>query len=184
MGTTDLNKFDNSWYKAGPYIKRGFWYLVSMIFFKSSLPFPAVLKNCLLRIFGAELGKNVLLKPVVNIKYPWFLSIGNNVWIGENVWIDNLANVSLGDNVVLSQGSFLLTGNHDYKKAAFDLILGEIRIEDGVWVGANSLVSPGVSLGSHSVIGAGSVVTGDTQPYSIYQGNPAKFRRDRVLSDE
>lgn len=182
MGKTDLNKFDNSWYRPGPFLKRALWYFTSMIFFKNSLLFPGFLKNGLLRLFGAKLGKNIILKPSINIKYPWYLSIGNNVWIGENVWIDDLANVRLGNNVVLSQGAFLLTGNHDYKKETFDLMLGEIMIEDGVWVGANSLITPGVVLGSHSVIGAGSVVAGDTEPYSIYQGNPAKYIRKRVIS--
>ncbi|MCK5003479.1 MAG: WcaF family extracellular polysaccharide biosynthesis acetyltransferase [Candidatus Aminicenantes bacterium] len=182
MRRTDLSKFDNSWYKPGSLARRSLWYFISMIFFKNSFPFPQVFKRTLLKIFGAKLGENIILKPSVNIKYPWFFSAGDNVWIGEKVWIDNLAKVSIGDNVVLSQGAFLLTGNHDYKKETFDLMLGEIKIEEGVWVGANSLVTQNVKLGSHSVIGAGSVVTKDTKPYSIYHGNPAAFLKKRVIS--
>jgi putative colanic acid biosynthesis acetyltransferase WcaF len=75
----------------------------------------------------------------------------------------------------------LLTGNHDYKKSTFDLKLGSITIEDGVWVGAKALICPGITLGSHSVICAGSVVTKSTEPYTIYQGNPAVPVRKRII---
>ena len=51
-------------------------------------------KRFLLRLFGAKIGKGVVIKPCVNIKYPWKLRIGNYVWIGENVWIDNLDTVT------------------------------------------------------------------------------------------
>ena len=56
-----------------------------------------------MRLFGASVGKGVIINPRVNIKYPWKLVIGSNVWIGEKVWIDNLADVTIGDNVCLSQ---------------------------------------------------------------------------------
>ena len=122
----NLSNYDNSWYNPGPAWKRFLWYLINALVFNSSL-FPFYkLKISLLKIFGAKAGKNVLIKPYVNIKYPWFLEIGNNVWIGENVWIDNLSKISIGNNVCLSQGCLLLTGNHDYTKYSFDLVVKNI----------------------------------------------------------
>ena len=119
------------------------------------------------------MGSNVIIKPKVNIKYPWFLNIGNHVWIGEEVWIDNLTQITIGSNVCISQGAMLLTGNHDYKKSAFDLMIAEIILEDGVWIGAKSIVAPGVKCCTHSILTVGSVATKNLGPYSINQGNPA-----------
>ncbi|MEJ7709655.1 MAG: WcaF family extracellular polysaccharide biosynthesis acetyltransferase [Pyrinomonadaceae bacterium] len=151
-------------------------------FFKTYIPFPTVCKRWLLVAFGATVGRNVTIKPDVNIKFPWFLEVGSNVWIGESVWIDNLANVKIGDNVCLSQGSYLLTGNHNYKKETFDLIVGSIHIEEGVWVGARAIICPGVNLRSHSVISVGSVMNKDTDAYTIYSGNPALPIRKREIT--
>ena len=106
MKKTDLSKFDNSWYKPGGRLKRVIWFLMNIVILKSSLPWPSRLKVAVLRLFGAKIGKGVLIRPCVNIKYPWFLEIGNNVWIGEEVWIDNLGKVKIGNNACLSQGLF------------------------------------------------------------------------------
>ena len=66
-------------------------------------------------MFGAKIGKGVIIRPGVSVKYPWKLQIGDNTWIGENVWIDNLSNIIIGKNVCVSQGAMLLSGNHNYK---------------------------------------------------------------------
>lgn len=181
MNRVDLSKFDNSWYKPGGLLKRLLWYHANLLFFKSSLLWPGSLKVFLLRLFGARVGRNVLIKPCVNIKYPWFLEIGNNVWLGEECWIDNLGKVSIGDNVSISQGAMLLTGNHNYKKTTFDLMIGEITLEEGVWVGAKAVVCPGVTMRSHSVLTAASILLKDAEHYGIYQGNPALEIRKRVI---
>ena len=110
------------------------------------------------------------------------MEIGDNVWIGENVWIDNLEQVKIGDNCCLSQGAMLLTGNHNYKKSTFDLLTGTITLEDGAWVGAQSTVCPGVTCKSHCILSVGSIATFDLEPYTIYQGNPAKPVRDRIIN--
>ena len=177
---TDLSKFDNSWYKPGAnVIKRFLWYFVNVLVFKSSLFPVSRFKVLLLRWFGATVGKKVNIKPSVNIKYPWKLSIGDYAWIGENVWIDNLDDIIIGANVCISQGALLLCGNHNYKKSTFDLITGKIIIEDGAWIGARSVVCPGVTCKSHAVLTAGSIANQDLEPYGIYRGNPAVKIKDR-----
>lgn len=181
MNKTDLSKFDNSWYKPGGKIKRGLWYLCSFIFFKSFLPYPSSFKVFILKLFAAKVGKSVTIKPDVNIKYPWFLEIGDNSWIGEGVWIDNLAKVEIGNNVCISQGAYILTGNHNYKKSGFDLMVKQVVIEDGAWVGAKSVVCPGTTLKSHSILTVGSVISGQSEEYTIYRGNPAIAVKKRFI---
>jgi putative colanic acid biosynthesis acetyltransferase WcaF len=182
MERVDLSKFDNSWYNPGNAVKRIVWYFKNIFILKTSFPWPNGLKIFTLKFFGAKIGKNVLIKPNVNIKYPWFLEIGDNTWIGEGVWIDNLGKVKIGSNVCLSQGALLLCGNHNYKKESFNLLVGDITLEDGVWVGAKSVVCPGVTMKSHSILSVGSVLTKDTEEYGIYQGNPAVFVKQRVIA--
>ena len=179
---SDFSKYDNKEYYPGNILLRTSWYLVSLIFFKSSwLPF-SFFKVFILRIFGAKIGKSVVIKPTVNIKYPWNLTLGDYVWIGENVWIDNLDNVNIGNNVCISQGAFLLCGNHNYKKESFDLITKPIKVEDGVWIGAKSTILPGVIAKSHSILSASSVTSKNLEPYSIYKGNPAEKVSIRTIS--
>jgi len=176
---TDLSTYKNTDYQPGSLLKRMGWYWVNRWFLHTSLVIPSSLKCGLLRLFGAKVGKGVVIKPWVSIKYPWFLEIGDHVWIGEQVWIDNLAMVRIGSNSCLSQGVMLLTGNHDYKKSSFQLITGEIQLEEGVWIGAKGVVCPGVTCGLHAVLTVGSVATRDLEPYTIYQGNPAMPVRKR-----
>jgi len=162
-------------------LKRILWYFINHLFFTSGL-FPiSNLKVVLLRLFGAKIGKGVNIKPKVSIKYPWNLEVGNFAWIGEAVWIDNLVKVSIGANCCLSQGAMLLTGNHNYKKSTFDLMVGEIILKDGVWIGAKAIVCPGISCQSYSILSVGSVATSDLESYGIYHGNPAKKVKHRII---
>lgn len=177
----DLSKYNNSFYNQGSAIKRTVWYFVNLLIFKSGIfPFYS-LKTFLLRMFGAKIGKGVVIKPNVNIKYPWLLEISDYCWIGENVWIDNLDKVFIGSNVCISQGALLLCGNHDFSKTHFDLIVNPIILEDGVWVGAKSIVCGGVTLYSHSVLSVSSVATTSMEAYGIYRGNPALKIKDRII---
>ncbi len=170
---TNLSNFNNSnFYVGAGILKRILWYLVSIFFFKSFFHSYSI-KRYLLKIFGAKIGLNVIIKPYVNIKYPWNLSIGNNTWIGEQVWIDNLVKVSIGDNVCISQGAMLLCGNHNYKSEKFELIANEIVLENGVWIGAKSVVCGGVICHSHSILTVLSVASKNLNEYTIYKGNPA-----------
>lgn len=179
----DLSKYDNSWYNPGASaLKRFLWYFVNLLFIKNHYNPLSGLRVRVLRIFGAKIGHGVVIKPGVNVKYPWLLRIGNYTWIGEDVWIDNLGMVEIGSNCCISQGAMLLCGNHNYKLPTFDLIVKPIRIEDGAWIGAKSIVCPGVTVGSHAVSAVGSIVTSDLPAYIISAGNPATPKRPRTLT--
>lgn len=184
-GKTKLSQYNNSWYKekigAGS-LKKLIWYCTNSLFLNTGLIPSSRFRVLLLRLFGAKIGKAVTIKPRVNIKYPWKLKIGDNCWLGESIWIDNLDDVIMGNNVCISQGAYLCCGNHDYKKESFDLIVKGIYLQDGVWIGAFSIVCPGVTCASHSILTAGSVLTNDALEYGIYQGNPAIRVRERKIS--
>ncbi len=183
MEKTDLSKYDNSWYHPGRKVVCIVWYFVNVLFFVSHIIPISGLKIWLLQLFGAKVGYGVVIKPGVNIKYPWKLVIGNFSWIGEDVWIDNLEQVIIGSNVCISQGAMLLTGNHNYKKSSFDLVVGPITLEDGVWLGAKSVVCPRITCHSHSILAVGSIATKDLDSYTIYQGNPAQAVRKREIKE-
>ena len=180
--SVDLSTFSNPTFSHGKSIVvRMLWMLVSRLFFNTWVPYPSTLKAIILKLFGAKVGKGLVIRTHVRIKQPWRMSIGDHVWIGESVWIDNLVQVAIASNVCLSQGAFLLTGNHDYKSTSFDLITGEIHLESGVWIGAKALVGPGVRCMSHSVLAAGSTTFKDLEANKIYQGNPAEVKRERKI---
>jgi putative colanic acid biosynthesis acetyltransferase WcaF len=180
---TSLSKFNTGDYKAGNSLKVFVWYFVNYYIFYSSFPWPYKLKIFLLRAFGAKVGVGLIIKTNVRIKNPWRLKIGDHCWIGESVWIDNLENVTIGNNVCISQEAMLLTGNHDYTKSSFPYRLGKIGIEDGVWIGAKSVVCPGVNCKSHSILTVNSVATREMDGWGIYSGNPAVLVRSRQIVD-
>ncbi len=181
QGQTDLSRYNNDWYRPGARWKIILWHFTNAWLFNSYAPLPSGLKVSLLRLFGARVGVGVMIKPAVNIKYPWLLFIGDHVWIGEGVWIDNLTEVTIGNNVCLSQGAMLLTGNHDYRSPTFDLKVAAITLENGAWIGAKATVCPGVRVGSHAILSVGSVATRALDSYTVYQGNPAVAIRKRDI---
>lgn len=182
MEKIDLSGYTPGDYKPGAGIaKRILWFITNVLIFQCPLSAVSSLKRCILRFFGAKVGKGVIIKPSVNIKYPWKLSIGDHVWIGEKSWIDNLDEVIIGNNVCISQGAMLLCGNHNYSKSSFDLMTGSIILEDGVWIGAFSIVGPGVTCKTHAVLAVNSVASKDLEAYSIYRGNPAVKIKERSV---
>ncbi len=178
----DLSKFNNKWFKPGRYIfVRFFWIIFSRIFINTSIPWPYFIKSVTLVIFGCHIGRGLVIKPQVNIKYPWKLTVGDYCWIGEGVWLDSLDKIILGNNVCISQGAYLETGSHDPTDLHFGLILNPITIEDGAWVGAKTILLPGCFIKTHAVISAGSVFSGIAKAYGVYVGNPATFAFQRII---
>lgn len=177
----DLSLFDPSDYNHGASkFKYFLWHLVNTLIFRNGLFASSRLRVSILRAFGAKIGKGVEMnKPNINIKYPWKLSIGNYSWIGENSWIYNMDEIVIGDNVNVSQGVFLLTGNHNYKSKRFEVFTKPIYIKEGVFLGANSVVCPGVICHQFSVLTVNSVATKDLESFGIYTGNPAVKVKDR-----
>lgn len=159
------------------------WMVVNALFFLTWFPWPSVLKRALLRFFGASVGNGVVVKPRVNIKYPWHLVIGDHAWIGEAAWLDSLATIRIGEHACLSQACTIETGNHDWTRSSFDLIVKPVVVEAGAWAAVGSLLLPGSRLASHAILGAGSVLSGDTEPYFVYAGVPAAKVKARIIKE-
>ncbi len=182
MRAVDLSKYDNAWYDPGrSTLVRTLWLVAGLPVVRAAWPLPSSVRVAVLRLFGARIGKGVVVKPGVQVKYPWHLVVGDHCWIGERVWIDDLTRVELGNHVCLSQGAYLCTGNHDWSDPAFGLRLAPIALADGAWAGARSTLLPGTTLAEGAVAGAGSVVSGSIPAWEIYGGNPAHFMRRRTL---
>jgi putative colanic acid biosynthesis acetyltransferase WcaF len=138
------------------------WAVIGVVFFRSPLPLlPYGVKATLLRGFGARIGKNFVIKPSVCIKYPWFLSVGDNAWVGEGVWLDNPGMITIGSNVCISQGAYLVTGNHNFRSSGFEYFAQPIDIGDRCWICAKAIVPPGSCVPAGAVLGIGEVWRND-----------------------
>jgi putative colanic acid biosynthesis acetyltransferase WcaF len=147
---------------------KALWYLCSALFFRHALALlPSAAKAGLLRAFGAAVGGRVVIKPSVSIKYPWQLAIGPNSWIGERVWIDNPGPVRIGADVCVSQGVYIVTGNHDFTRPGFDFFAAPVEVGDRAWLCARAILPPG------SVVPPGTVV-----PIGSVWRNPSASRTD------
>lgn len=183
--TVDLSRYTPGKFDRGAgRLKESLWLLASLLLFQACPTSLSAVKGCVLRLFGARIGKGVVIKPRVRITFPWKLTIGDNVWLGEECWLLNLDQIVIGNNVCISQRAFLCTGSHNYKLATFDLIVKPITVGDAAWLGASCWVGPGVQVGNHAILTAGSVASDELQPFGIYRGNPAVFVRQRVISPD
>lgn len=169
-----LDLYDNSDFDRGAgRLKEALWVMCKCAFFLNPVPWPSFLRARLLRLFGAQIGHGIVIRSGVNITFPWRLSVGNHVWIGEEVFILNLAPVTLGSHICVSQRAFLCTGSHAWRRETFDLQTRPIVVEDRVWISAQAFIGPGIRIGSDSVICAGTVLMKTIPNNSMARGNPA-----------
>ena len=112
------------------------------------------------------------------------LTIGNHVGIAQNCFIQVRGNVEIGNHVIFGPGVSLFSENHNFNDINIPVMQQGanrrgVKIENDVWIGANSTVLDGVTIGTGSIIAAGSVVNGNVEPYSIVAGVPAKVIKTR-----
>jgi len=133
----------------------------------------------LIRLFGGRVAKNAHVYPSVRIWYPPNLSMGDHACLAPEVNCYCMAQISLGDYAIVSQGAFLCSGSHDIDDEAFQLITKPIRIERYAWVAAEAFVGPGVIIEEGGVLGARGVAFRKIEAWSVYGGNPARLIRER-----
>jgi len=179
----DLSKYRSSYRSEKSGVVRALWFFVGLPLLRCQLLPSSSIRARLLRLFGAEIGTGVVIKPGVRVKYPWLLSVGDHTWIGEDCWIDNLGPVQFGNNVCVSQGTYFCTGNHDWSDVAFGLIVLPIHVHDGAWICARATVLPGVTIGEGAILAAASVATKNIPAFAIHAGNPASFVNSRRLKE-
>lgn len=157
------------------------WWIFQSTLFRLS---PQVLygwRRFLLRIFGAKIGRKVIIRPTVKITYPWKVKIGDYSWIGDDVVLYSLGDIIIGKNAVVSQKSYLCTGTHDYSKKDFPILAKKIVIGDECWLATDVFVSPGVTINKGTVVGARSTIIKDLDANSVYVGSPVKFIKKRKI---
>lgn len=137
-----------------------------------------------------ECGDDILIHDNIRYRGIHNLTVGNNVELGYDVFIQSLAGISIGNNSIIGPGSKLWSVNLNFKDAdqpifeqGYDLL--PVTIDDDVWIGANSIILPGVHLPKGCVVSAGSVVNRKNyKPYSILAGNPCRMIGSRISSQE
>jgi len=156
------------------------WWIVQGTLFAMSPQFMYGWRRVLLRLFGARVGKGVMVRPSVRVTYPWKVRIGDRCRIGDNAELYSLGDIDIGTDVVISQRSYLCAATHNYKKISFDIIESPISIEDQVWIAADVFVGPGVKIGRGALIGARSSVFTEMPGGMICLGSPAKAIKPRI----
>ena len=172
-----------NWHPGASFWVRTCWFCLGSPLISSRWLPGSAWRVQLLRLFGARIGGDCRLKPGLRVKFPWRLQVGQACWLAEDAWLDNLALITIGDRVCLSQGVYLCTGNHNYRSSGFDLLLGPINICDDSWIAARAVLAPGTVIGAGAVVALGAVVSGTVISGTIVRGNPAVLvgRRSKDL---
>lgn len=157
------------------------WWLVQATLFHTSPQVFFAWRRFLLRLFGAKIGKRVLIRPTVEITYPWKVSVGDYSWIGDRAVLYSLGEIRVGRHTVISQQSYICTGTHDPDSISFDMYARPVHIGDECWIASGVFVMPGAAVGDGAVVGARSTVFGDIPAGMICYGNPARPVRRRRL---
>jgi putative colanic acid biosynthesis acetyltransferase WcaF len=158
----------------------GFWKVLEAIAFKPFLT-PSKIRVWMLRMLGASVGKNVLIKSQVKILFPWNLQIGSNTWIGEGVWVINHEKVTIANDVCVSQGVIICSSGHDYRTTALIYKHSPIYIDSGAWICLSAKLLPGSKVGKNSVISANEVLRDQLKDNHIFQNGiqkPIDYRYD------
>ncbi len=181
----NLRRYNQSWFDRG---RPGWfvllWWLVQAIAFPLT-PQPLFgVRRFILRLFGAKIGRGVLIRPTARFTYPWKVEIGNYSWIGDDVVFYSLDRISIGNHCVISQKTYLCTGSHDALDSTFNLITNPIHIGNGAWVAADCFIGPGVNIGANTVVGARSSVFHHLPDGYFCWGSPAKPRHIRQMKSD
>ncbi|MFD2942081.1 putative colanic acid biosynthesis acetyltransferase [Flavobacterium notoginsengisoli] len=175
----DLSTYSHS-FSLRNKISRLIWNFARLILFR---PFASRLfrkwRVFVLKCFGAKIEWSSHVYASVKIWAPWNLEIGKNSSLGPKVDCYNQGKISIADNTIVSQKTYLCASTHDYNQKDFPLILKPITIGSGVWIAADAFIAPGVSVEDHAVVAARSAVIRNVEKNTIVGGNPAKLIKTR-----
>ncbi len=178
----NLQKYDQSWFDRGrPGWVVLLWWLVQAIAFPLT---PQPLNNIrrgILRLFGAKVGKGVLVRPTARFTYPWNVEIGDYSWIGDDVVFYSLDLIQIGEHCVISQKTYLCTGSHDLHDPSFGLVTGAIAIGNGAWIATDCFIAPGVQIGANAVVGTRSSVFASLPEQQVCWGTPCRPQYERAF---
>jgi putative colanic acid biosynthesis acetyltransferase WcaF len=140
-------------------------------------------RRLVVKAFGGRIGAGAHIYPRAAIWAPWNLTIGDRSCLANGANCYNVAPVTIGEDVVVSQDAYLCTATHDYNDPAFPLRVAPIRIGSHAWVAAGAFLSPGIAVERGAVVGARAVVTESVPAWTVVAGNPARAVKIRVNFD-
>jgi galactoside O-acetyltransferase len=149
--------------------------------FNHSRPSETEKREKLMKALFAEVGENCYIEPPLQANWAKHTHLGNHVYANFSLTLVDDTHIYIGDYVMIGPNVTLSTAGHPVepemrkKVAQFNI---PIHIEENVWIGANSVVLPGITIGKNSVIGAGSIVTKDIPANVVAVGNPCKVMRE------
>ena len=160
-------------------------WLSALVFAMPRHRFFNVLKSVYMRLQGAKIGKRVVFYPGIMINPLFNITLGDDVDLAFGVIITTAGSVYIGDRTLIGYRTQIVSANHIIPPNR-GRIFGSghdkkpIRIENDAWIGANCVITAGVTIGEGAVVAAGSVVTKDVAPYTIVGGVPAKLIKERT----
>lgn len=163
---------------------RALWSLAYVLLFRPTPRLAYFWRRALLRIFGARLETGAIIHPSVKIWAPWNLTMGRHACLGPAVECYNVAPIEIGAHATVSQYSFLCTASHDISSLRMPLTTRALKVAAYAWVCAGAFIGPGVTLGEGAVVGARSSVFRDVAAWTVVAGNPARFLKKRVLTED
>ena len=160
-------------------IGRALWMIVRGSLFRYSWHNWYGWRRWLLRVFGATVGRNVVVRPTASVEIPWLLTIGDYSSLGDRVIVYNLGRITIGRRVTVSQHAHLCAGSHDFSRWDMPLLRPPITIGDDAWIAADAFVGPGVTVGEGAILGARACAFKNLKPWTVYAGHPAQSLRPR-----
>ncbi len=161
--------------------KRLLWNIVQCSLFRFSPRRADRWRGCLLRLFGARVGRIELLRNTVRVEVPWNLNIGDDVQIGDRVYIYSLGPITIGDRTIVSQFVHICAGTHDFERLDFPLVRIPVTIGADCWIATDTYIAPGVTINEGVVVGARANVVRDLPHWTVCVGSPAKAVKPRRL---
>lgn len=157
--------------------------------YKNIIQVTAEIRAFFWGIFLKQIGPRVYIMSGVKIMSPQKVEIGHDVLINNHTKIGGQCGVKIGNYVLIGYSVNIVSENHSYQNPLFPIMKQgfygkHILIEDDVWIGANAVILPGVTIGRGSIVGANAVVTKDVKPYTIVGGVPAKMLKNRFKKND
>lgn len=130
--------------------------------------------------------RNIRIHPTASLR------CGHNIQLGENshinqyccIWASNKAKITLGDNLLMGPGAKIFSSNHGNDRNSLmneqPWTEEDVTVGNDVWIGANTVILPGVKIGDGVIVAAGAVVTRNVEPYAVVGGIPARLIRKRT----
>lgn len=138
-----------------------------------TMPFTEEYNRLVQELFGENIGGGSSITPPLNGACVGSMKIGKNVLINSNLLAMARGGITIEDNAMLAANVQLISNNHD-PYDLWTLPCKPVLVKEYAWIGAGATILPGVCVGKHAIVGAGSVVTKDVPDYAVAVGNPAK----------